>query len=610
MAKKVTRQVSGKAMTPKPPAETGPTREVFARWKLALAIVAAVALGVGAAFFWRGPLRRTDWRLPPAPSLEGKPAELKERFASAEARMAADPRSPDAVAEFARLYHANGFRDNAEACWRILEKAQPREARWVYYLADLRQMVSDDDGLKRLLEQTVQLGPNYAPAWLKLAELDFKDGRLDDAERAYQRTLSLIAGDPYARLGLSRIALQRGHRDEGKRLIEALASQTPDFPSVHNLYAEILAQEGDAKAAANQRKLGTMAGRFSAADDPWLEELRDWCYDATQLLVWGASDVQTNHRDRAETLFKRVIRVAPQDPRGYQYLGSLYQERGELAKAREYFDQGSKLPGASETLYARYSNTCLALNLPAEALSAVDAGLAALPGSAELLNARGAALEAAERIDEAVEAYRAASASRPSAADPLANLGISLLRLGRKDEAYACLQRSLELQPLFPKSILVLTRLEIHAENLSSAYSYIHPFFEQYPESNAARELMGAWYLKSALKSARAGDAAAAERAARDGLAADPTSLDLHGFLGVLLGQQNRVSEAVEMLETAHRLQPADLRVAISLADIYAKLGRIDDARQLVTKGKQLAEQRGDTAAVARCAEILKQLPE
>jgi|GEM_PF-339685 len=610
MAKKVTRPESRTAKTPGvlPEAITPP--KTGARSKLVLAVVAAAFFGIAAAFFWRWSVARAELQLPVAPNLAGKPAELKERLANVQTCATADAHSPENIAELARLYHVNGFSAEAETCWKILQTLQPREARWCYYLADLRQIVSDDKSLKEFLDQTVQRAPEYSPAWLKLAELEFKSGRLDDAERAYQKRLGLIPGDPYAELGLARIALQRGHAADGRRRIETLVEKAPDFPSAHNLYAEILDQAGEAKAAANQRKLGSLAGRFSAFEDPWIEELRDWCYDPTQLLVWGASDMQTNHRDRAEAIFKRVMRIAPQDPRGYQFLGGLYQERGELAKAHDLYEQGSKLPGAAEPLFVRLSDTCLSLNQPAEALSAVDAGLILYPGSADLLNARGLALDAANRFEEAVEAYRAASVSRPSAANPLANMGISLLRLGRKDEAYACLKRALVVQPMFPKAILVLTGLEVDAGNLEAAYGYIHPFFEQYPEANAARVLMAAWYMKSALRAAQTGDVAAAERACRDGLAANADSADLHGFLGTLLREQGRLPEALENLETAHRLQPADLRVSLLLVDLYLKLGRVGDARQIATIGGRLAAQRGDAAAASRYADVLKRLGE
>src|SRR5262245_2213424 len=130
-----------------------------------------------------------------------------------------------------------------------------------------------------LLEQTVQQFPNYAPALLQLAELNLKTGHLDAAAGYYQKRLAFVPKDPYARLGLARIARQSGRRHEARRALEDLLNDTPKFSAGQNLFAEILAAEGDHAGASRHRLLGREAGRFREADDPWLEALQSSCYD-------------------------------------------------------------------------------------------------------------------------------------------------------------------------------------------------------------------------------------------------------------------------------------------------------------------------------------------
>src|SRR5690606_24493873 len=98
-----------------------------------------------------------------------------------------------------------------------------------------------------------------------------------EAETAYRRRLNLIAGDPYARLGLARIALLAGRAEEGKQALETLVRELPDFPSAQNVYAELLARDGDLAGARRHRALGT-GRRFREAEDPWLLELRPHCH--------------------------------------------------------------------------------------------------------------------------------------------------------------------------------------------------------------------------------------------------------------------------------------------------------------------------------------------
>lgn len=310
-----------------------------------------------------------------------------------------------------------------------------------------------------------------------------------------------------------------------------------------------------------------------------------------------------------KALFERAIRIAPDDPHGYESLGTLFLDLGEAAKAREVLEQGSRLPQASEMLYVSLCDAWRALRQPGEALRVARQGMALMPGSALLDNARGLALEDAGRLEEALEAYRTAMARTPNSPEPVANLGVTLLRLGRRAEGEASLKQALAIQPMFSRALTTLARLELEAGRPQAAAPYIFPYFEQYPGFNAARELMAKYHLLLALEAVRGGDAAGAERACRDGLAIVPGAAELYGFLGVLCAQQRRMPEAVEALETAHRLLPTDIRVALSLSQLYFQLGRLDEARRLLTEGEQLARQRGETASADQIAGLLRKLP-
>ena len=581
------------------------------RWWLAFGLVACVLAGTGGLLLRRQLAAREALVLPAMPELKANQAELRQRLSDAHARASSGRGTRwEGVAELGRLYHASGFNQQAMVCWQLLLKARPGEARWSYYLADLRRMAADSEGLRSLLERTVQLAPDYAPAWLELAELEFKSGRLDAAEKAYRRRIELVVGDPYGRLGLVRLMLQRGQREEGKRQIETLVREAPDFPSAHNVYAEILAQEGDLQKSANQRWFGTVAGRFRAAADPWKEELRASCFDPDQLMIWGAIELQTKRGDRGQSLFERAIRLAPDNPRGYESLGAMYLEAGEAAKACETLEKGSQLPGASELLFVSLGNGYRMLRQPADALRVAERGLARMTDSADLANARGLALDELGRTDEALAAYRLAVARAPSAADPVANIGISLLRRGQREEAYSYLKKAVELQPMFPKAVTLLARLELDAGRMRSAAEFIFPYFEQYPGLRVSRDLMAKYYLRSAFEAAKSGDSAAAEKACKDGLAIVPEASELHGFLGSQYLQQRRLPEALQSLETSRRLQPDDARVSLYLGQAYAASGRFDEARRAFTEGQEQALKRGEAAVAAQCRELSGRLPQ
>ena len=575
-------------------------------------VAAGIAAGLGAGLLWRrhALLEQLRARLPAMPDVSAQPAPLATALRETEQRVLSSRRNLEGVGELGRLYHANGYTKEAEACWQILHAQQPQEAHWCYYLADLRRTASDDAGMVSFLEQTVKLAPDYSPAWLNLSEWEFKTGQLDAAERDYRRRLALLPGDPYASMGLARVALQRDHRDEGRRLIEQLVREVPAFAQAHNLYAEMLAEQGDADGASLQRYLGRLAGRFREADDPWLEELRAWCYDPSRLALWASIDDMTNHGDHGIALLERAIRIAPDDARGYDELGKVYLHVGDAAKALTLFEQGIKLPTASAGLYASLSQAFLVLNQPEKALQAATQGLALMPDAPELQTARGIALQTAGRLEEAVEAFRLVVQRAPNVCEAHFNLGNALLQLGRQDEAYVSLKRALELVPTYPNALMVLGQSELKAGRLDSAAQYLRPFYRFYPGSVSARRLMTWWCLQDGIAAAHSGHINEAERNLREGLEINPDMPELRGRLGLLYVQEGRFAEGRDQLETYHRLQPTEPMASLFLGQVYAHLGRTDDARRLLSEGEQLARQASDKATEEQCAQALQQLPQ
>ena len=202
---------------PGPGARPGPRQP--RRWLPAALVLLFGSLAAIAVWSWNQPglAERIQAALPDRPDLTGKPAVLAQLLAKAQAGATSARDALQSVAELGRLYHANGFNSEAAACWRLMQREQPRVARWCYYLADLQRLASDYPAMAAQLARTTELAPDYAPAWLLLAGLQFKTGQLESAELNYQKRLRLLPGDPHARLWLARVALQSGRPAEARR---------------------------------------------------------------------------------------------------------------------------------------------------------------------------------------------------------------------------------------------------------------------------------------------------------------------------------------------------------------------------------------------------------
>ncbi len=597
----------------KPP-DRQPGTGAVSRAGIVLAVAICVAGAAGAATVWRWTRRpaRVAAALPALPDLQGRPAELQERLRRAQLLAGNRASRLEGIAELGRLYQANGFPVEAEACWRQLLADQPRTARWSYYLADLRRGASDYAGMAAWLVQTTELDPRYAPAWLRLADLQFKNGRLADAERAYRERLALLPGDPFARFGLARLAVQHGRREDAREQLERLVKEAPEFAPAHNLYAEMLAADGDAARAARERLLGTEKGRFRDADDPWLDELGEWCFDFEQLCVRGSRDALTNHGDRGRSAFERAIRLRPDAPGAYELLGNLYVDAGEPAKAREIYEQGlsrAKSEKPTVRIYVNLARAYRLLGQPAEAVRVCRAGLAQVGEDPELDLALGAALGEVGDGEGAVGAMRAAVARSPDGADANYQLAVALLAVRRLDEAIDALHRSLAAQPQFPQTLALLAQIEIDSGRWQGAIRYLQPLYESHPELPQAREKMTYCLLRAGSEAQESRDDAAAEKYYRAGLVIDGDNVELLKQLGAFYLIRGGFAKAVEPLEAFHRLRPESAQSALFLGQAYAAVGRRDEARRVLAQGVQLAERGGEAATAARCRKVLDQLP-
>jgi len=615
----VAKKVTSSARPPARPVATGPLplrrRPGLWVWVATAAAILAVAIA--------GVLLLPSWRqhrvatliqsgLPARPA-RAIPAMLAARLTEAEAQTRAPATALAGLEELGRLYHASGYRSEAEVCWELLRQIQPREPRWCYYLADLRRASSDYDAMASLLERTTTLAPAYAPAWLRLADLQLKTGRLDDARQSYRRRLALLPDDCYASLGLVRVALQQGERAEAKQLAERLVTTTPDFSPGHNLYAEMLSADGDTAGAAKQRWQGRESGRFRDADDPWLDELTAWCFDYEQLCIRGTVDFQTKHGDLGKSCFERAIQLQPAAITAYELLGSLHLEQKDPAGARDIFEQGLKQAGdarPSALFFVHLSRAYRELKQPAEAVRVAREGLArAQPGEeVELYDALGTALGDLGEREAAVEALQAAVDHNPADSNANYNLAIALIALKRLGDAVDALHRSLKLRPTFPPSLALLAQIEIDSGRWQSAAQYLQPLYASHPEMPQAREMMAYWHLRAGSEAESKNDATEAERQYRAGVAIDPRQAELQAKLGTLCLLQGRFADALEPLEAFHRLQPENPQGSLFLGQAYAAAGRQQEARQILTEGIRIAERAGNATTARYCREVLNHL--
>lgn len=548
--------------------------------------------------------------LPSAPAKI--PTALAQRLTEATRRIESQATLREGLAELGRLYHASGYAAEAETCWQLFRALEPHDVRSAYYLADLRRTANDQEGMLELLHETTRLAPDYAPAWLRLADALFKSGEIAEATAAYQKRLELVHDDPYALLGLARIELQQRQPLLARQRIGRLVQVAPQFSPGHNLYAEILAAEGNTDNVIKQRWLGREAGRFRDADDPWLDDLIAWCFDYERLCLRGTVEFQCHIGDGGRACFERAIELRPDALTAYELLGNLDFDQGKLGRARQQYERGlARVPATQLTAgyYAHLSNACWKMQQPAEAARYAREGIARTGESPELYNELGAALLVLGDIPGAVASLEHAVALNPS--DSIANYNLALVFINqhRLPEAVAALHRSIELRPTYPDALELLAQIEMDAGHWRESLRYLQPLYEVQPYNRKTREQMATVKLKLGLETEKQDDLAGAARLYAEGAEFAPDQPTLQARLGASLLALGQAADALAPLERYRQLDPQSPVAAFYLAECYAALHRTDDARRVFGEATSLAERAGDADFAALARERLQQLP-
>jgi tetratricopeptide (TPR) repeat protein len=401
------------------------------------------------------------------------------------------------------------------------------------------------------LRQTPLLS-DLVPAWIEVGREDFEAAgqrfdRLEESEVAigygrYHKALALaLAGD-----FVSAEALLAGDGAEGPLHPEREAVIA---------HAEVLAQierEEEALALVEDTlatgfpdlALLDLRERLAAGEEIAFSVIASPADGAAEAFVTLAAALNTENSDRFALIYARLAEhIRPGFTRAKLLAAEILERHGQYELATAALDDVGEDNVHFVTAELRRANTLRAAGDAEAGIAALEALAERFPASVEVHSAHGDALRAAERFEEAAEAYGRAIdlVGEPQQAHwPLFYArAIAYERAGNWDPAEADFRRALELEPDQP---YVLNYL---------GYSLV----EQRRNLDEALEMI--------------------ERA----VAAEPDDGYITDSLGWVLYRMGRYEEALEHMLRAVELLPSDPIINDHLGDVLWKVGREREAR-------------------------------
>ncbi|KAF0095798.1 MAG: hypothetical protein E1N59_574 [Puniceicoccaceae bacterium 5H] len=417
--------------------------------------------------------------LPPTPDLSDARPALVRQISTAEEAVHKAKQPLEGYALLTKTYHANGFLSETIQGYAFLQEAEPDNPHWPHLLAFIIAGYGDLEAALPLWDRVVELAPDYLPARIRRADALLKLNRLEEAEAAYRAVLEHDAENPYASVGLARLAIADDDYPQARKLLLDAASNSHNRIGVDLLVTvfEHLGEDDKARYLRRQAKAG---GTFTDIPDPWLNQLMDLCVDPYQLVSAGGFAAFSGDNERGIELMQRALRFEPDNALAHFQLGDMYRDTGQTDKALAEYRRARELkpefadPWLREIELLRSSE-----NSTAAADDLLFKALDAAPQSPALYQQLGQYHTRRGNLEAASSAYRDAIAIRPNEPEAYIQLANIFLRQGRIDAAQQTLEQALEAEPGNPFALSTLAMIAISRQDRAEADRYLQAVHQQ-----------------------------------------------------------------------------------------------------------------------------------
>ena len=196
--------------------------------------------------------------------------------------------------------------------------------------------------------------------------------------------------------------------------------------------------------------------------------------------------------DAAETIYRRILEVAPGHPDALHFLGVLAHQRKRSDEAIELITESlAQVPGQADW-HNNLGNILIECGRLAEATEAYRRAIARAPDHADAHSNLGVLLRTQDRFEEAETAYRRAIELDPEHIDARNNLGNLLSGRGRIHEAVDLFCQAIVLDPGHAVSRRMLGIAYSRLGRIDDAAAVFREWLAEEPDNPVARHMYAA----------------------------------------------------------------------------------------------------------------------
>ena len=259
--------------------------------------------------------------------------------------------------------------------------------------------------------------------------------------------------------------------------------------------------------------------------------------------------VQEGATEEAKRIFQDILTKSPKNKRAGDGLKALAsRSAGDASKIQD------PPRGQLQALINLYSQSQLQ-----EALKEAESLIQSFPQSAILFNVQGAVFKDLGRLDQSIEAYNKALATKPDYAEAYNNMGNTFKEQGKLEEAIEAYNKAIIIKPDNTDAYNNMGNAMKEQGKLEEAIGAYNKALDIKPDNAKA-------YYNMGLSLQEQGKLEEAIEAYKKSLAIKPDNADAYYNMGNALQEQGKLEEAIEVFTKA-------LTIRSDYADAYYNMG-------------------------------------
>lgn len=516
--------------------------------------------------------------------------------------VALEPRSIEAHTAMAELFLLRRDLAGAEREFRLAADIAPSGSAARLRLADFYLLALRPEEARRVLTESTEKAPDYLPAWRRLAELAVAESRFEDAEKTLDGLLKKSPRDLDGRFLRGRVYLAKRETTQALQDFQEVLKLEPRLAPARYYLALAHLQAGNvAQAKADLKEASATAPNYveavlrlaqlnlqSNAPDVAIEDLEKLVAREPRLVeahvLLGGAYLAKRDPLRATAAFRKIVEIAPNDPRGPYYVGQGLLAQGKRPEGRKELEAAlDRAPGYVDPA-ALLVRLDFAEKRPDAALARVQKQVERAPRSGALQHLLGRVHEARHNLPAAEAAYARAIELQPELMPAYRDLARLFGAAGRYDPALERLDQALKRNPRDLGALMLAGVIQQQKGDIKRAQDMLGRALEVNPRfAPAANNL-------AYLLSEHGGDQERALQLAQVAKEVAPEEPHVSDTLGWILYKRGVYQRAVTLLQESAQKLPDNPSVKYHLGATALKLGNKEVARKALVEATSSAQ--------------------